>query len=722
MFFPGGPPYWASLILCGLTSSLGKEEVSSKKPSFNDQQLTTNNWDSALFRPLRPYGGVACLWLSPGEHDAFAQAVASAGFAQAEVTRAGSLTLLRRVGALPGAANWTHQYGDVANTVVSKDARVRAPLGLLWFGGPSNVDILPRHGHGPSEQVVDGRLLIEGPDSLRALDVYTGRVLWEADLPGLGAAYDNTSHQPGANARGSNYVSVSDGIYVAYGAECLRLDPATGKLLNTLTLPVPEGASDPPEWGYIGVWDDLLIAGSGPVVFDEEIRGPTWNAISSKRIVALNRYTGEARWTREAQSAFRHNAIAAGAGKVFCLDRVTDALLERMARRGLDVEDDGRLLALDVRTGDEVWATSDNVFGTWLGYSEEYDILLQAGRRSRDMLRDEPGDRMIVYRAEDGNVVWDKAIAYDGPCMLHGDVIIAQEQAFSLLTGERIMRRHPLTGVETPWQWKRNYGCNSAIAGQHLVMFRSAAAGFFDMERDGGTGNLGGFKSGCTSNLIAAGGVLNAPDYTRTCTCSYQNQTSLAFVYTPSVEMWTFNDFDIGDEPLRRVGINLGAPGDRRADNGTLWLDYPSVGGPSPKLAIEVTPDKPKWFRRHSLRMRGEGLNWVAASGGKDIASLCVTLSENAAAERPYTVRLHFAEPDRIAPGQRVFDVTLQGETVLDRFDVVQEAGEALRAVVKEFGGIGVKEALTVTLTSTSQSSATSGGTVLCGVEIVEEQ
>ena len=30
---------------------------------------------------------------------------------------------------------------------------------------------------------------------------------------------------------------------------------------------------------------------------------------------------------------------------------------------------------------------------------------------------------------------------------------------------------------------------------------------------------------------------------------------------------------------VRRVGINFGAPGNRKADDGTLWLEYPSVGG-----------------------------------------------------------------------------------------------------------------------------------------------
>ena len=52
----------------------------------------------------------------------------------------------------------------------------------------------PRHGHGPPEQIVGGRLFIEGMD-LSARDVYTGRVLWKRELPHLdnyGVYYDDT--------------------------------------------------------------------------------------------------------------------------------------------------------------------------------------------------------------------------------------------------------------------------------------------------------------------------------------------------------------------------------------------------------------------------------------------------------------------------------------------------------------------------------------------------
>src|SRR5262249_57481614 len=133
-----------------------------------------------------------------------------------------------------------------------------------------------------------------------------------------------------------------------------------------------------------------------------------------------------------------------------------------------------------------------------------------------------------------------------------------------------------VTGVEVPWAWARNYGCNTPVASENLLTFRSGAAGFFDLCRDGGTGNFGGFRSSCTNNLIVACGVLSAPDYTRTCTCSYQNQTSLALVPMPDAEMWTYFAGREGKGPIKRLGLNLGAPGDRRADDGTYWLEYPN--------------------------------------------------------------------------------------------------------------------------------------------------
>ncbi|MCH8924431.1 MAG: class I SAM-dependent methyltransferase, partial [Planctomycetes bacterium] len=167
------PPYLANLV-------------------FSEGAVTVDDAAAvkALFKPLRPYGGTACLRMSDEQHAAFVTYVRQAGLQKAEVSRHGQWTVLRRVGSLPDAGVWTHQYGDATNSVVSKDKRVKAPLGVLWFGGPSNDRVLPRHGHGPSPQVVGGRLFIEGADMLRCVDVYTGRLWWERNFPGLGKFYD----------------------------------------------------------------------------------------------------------------------------------------------------------------------------------------------------------------------------------------------------------------------------------------------------------------------------------------------------------------------------------------------------------------------------------------------------------------------------------------------------------------------------------------------------
>ncbi|MCK5175642.1 MAG: methyltransferase domain-containing protein, partial [Planctomycetes bacterium] len=499
----------------------------------------------------------------------FEQAISHAGLANAEVTQAYEYTLLERVGPLPGSADWSHMYADASNTIVSRDALVKLPLGLLWFGGSSNTEMLPRHGHGPSEQVVAGRIFIEGPDVLRAMDVYTGRVMWERSLPNFGAHYNNTEHMPGAMALGTNYVSAEDAVYVAYGTQCLRLAPDNGATTATFTIADP-GYEDA-VFGQVSIWDDLLIVGADPIVYPGTPGQENWNESCSRDIVVMNRYTGNIVWQKRANHSFQHNSIIVGNDTLYCIDRIPPNELDALSRRGIDPNNPTalwKLLALDVATGSEIWSTTDNVFGTWLGYSEEYDVLLQSGRKSRDSHDDEPTGRLITYDGSSGTVLWDKSSGVsDGPYLLHHDTIIMQGtnagSALSLLTGDVIMRDHPITGGSTPWSFSRNYGCNTAVGSEYLLTYRSGAAGYYDLSNNGGTGNLGGFKSSCTSNLIPANGVLNVPDYTRTCTCSYQNQTSLALIHMPETEVWTFDPVSSSSGPVEKIGINFAAPGDR---------------------------------------------------------------------------------------------------------------------------------------------------------------
>ena len=748
------PPYLASLI------------VAESLPPLADRDRET--FLQQTFAALRPYGGVACFsnrgdqplgasprFDQPPSDKAEPGASAPRLMANAVWKRDGDWTMLIREGALPDSANWTHEHADAANTRVSKDKVVKAPLGLLWFGGSSNDPILPRHGHGPQPQVVDGRLFIEGVDLLRAMDIYTGRVLWESPLPGVGALYDNTAHQPGANASGTNYIATPEGIYVAHQHVCVKLDPHTGKKVAEFTLPKSTGSKTPPLWGYLNVDGDYLIGGADPVfdptllkfasqsnkpggsdddddnkktsaakkvvsdatsAVEKLLKIENDNYSSSQRLFVMDRATGKVLWSATARSGFRHNAICLGGGRMYCIDRASGAELSRLKRRGEKPSHEPRLVVFDLLTGEEIWSTENDVFGTWLSYSAERDVLVEAGRTARDTLGDEPKG-MRTYRAKSGNVLWSSK-TFTGPAMIHHDTILMQGNGCELLTGTPRLREHPLSGESVEWTWSRNYGCNTPLASEHLLTFRSGAAGYLDFCNDGGTGNFGGFRSSCTNNLIVAGGVLTAPDYTRTCVCSYQNQTSLALIHMPEAETWTSFGSQTPKQPVRRVGINLGAPGDRKADDGTLWLEYPSVGGSSPTVAITITPEKPEWFRRHSSQIKGDGWNWVAASGAKGLTALKIKLGTTAEQPRAYKLRLHFLEPDDVQMGDRVFDVRVQGKPSLSSFDVIKESGGRNRAIVKEFSGVLVGDELVMEFTPTS---AKLRAAILSGIEIQAE-
>lgn len=624
-----------------------------------------------MFSSLRPYGGAATLRTDDAAHRSIASSAKS--LSRASVSWADGTTVLVREGALEDSADWTHGHADAANTRTSQDRLVRAPLGVLWFGGTSHEGVLPRHGHGPQPQVVDGRSIIEGPDMLRAIDIYTGRQLWERSLPGIGKLYDNTSHHPGANGTGTNFISLPEGIYAIHGDGCVRLDLATGEPTAEYRLPPLEGEEASPPWTYINAVGEYLIAGINlPESLLDPKQGFSYDdAVASKRLYVLERETGRVLWSYDARFEFRNNAICVGGGRLYCIDLLSDAELGALKRRGQKPEDKSRLVALDLATGRELWSSDNDVFGTWLSYSAQHDLLIESGRPGRDVLRDEP-EGIRAWQAAEGRALWKED--YRGPAIIHGDRILADRNACDILTGKLLTRVDPLSGKEVTWTWSRNYGCNTPLASQHLLLFRSGAAGYYDLAGDGGTGNFGGFRSGCTNNLIAAGGVICAPDYTRTCTCDYQNQTSIALVHMPEVEVWTELPLDV-DEEVTRLALNLGAPGYRRDATGQLWLHQFD--------GATIEHDEAGLYCHHSSRVADDPLAWVASSGCRGIRGVTVDLNRDEAAR--VQVRMHFCDPDNAASGARVFDVVLQGKTVLENFDIVAEAGGPNRRIVRQF-------------------------------------
>ena len=145
-----------------------------------------------------------------------------------------------------------------------------------------------------------------------------------------------------------------------------------------------------------------------------------------------------------------------------------------------------------------------------------------------------------------------------------------------------------------------------------------------------------------------------------------------------------------------------------------MWLDYPNVGGPSPDVAVQVFPRTLNYFRKHASQVQGDGLSWVAASGCEGLESLIVTTSKEKG-DRKYKVRLYFVEPEAIEKGQRVFDVMLQGKTVLEKFDIVSQSGTTDTMVIREFDTVVTDGRLQINLKSHA------GASLLSGIELIAD-
>ncbi|MFN7564670.1 MAG: hypothetical protein ACK5TH_23050, partial [Prosthecobacter sp.] len=212
--------------------------------------------------------------------------------------------------------------------------------------------------------------------------------------------------------------------------------------------------------------------------------------------------------------------------------------------------------------------------------------------------------------------------------------------------------------------------------------------------------------SGCTNSIVPAGGILNVPYFFEGCTCSYPLPMGLALYSMPEdFEQWA----TWGAVPkaalhgtIQRIGINLGAPGDRKTRDGTLWLDFPSVGGPSPEIDFVTEPAKPEYFYQHSLWMKkGTGWPWVAASGAKGLRSAKLSGLKNGR----YTVKLVCSSPDS---AKHRFDVSVQDR----RLTNLQP--QTMTASTETVSDIQVSDG-TLTLTLAPHE----GETLLSGIEVI---
>ncbi len=566
---------------------------------------------------------------------------------------------------------------------------------------------------------------------------------------------------------GDNYVSMPDAIYALGGhvinqppKSLLVLDPATGATKQTITLPDSLGA-----WGLISICDSLIIATTQPMMFDSAKLGngfiywysgntsevgvgglSTYNATTSSRIVVLNRFTGAKLWDYKAEQGFFNNSIASGNGKIFAIDKLPATSIGLMKRMAGSVPL-AKIKAFDALSGQLLWQDSSSaVFARYLAYSRDYNMLIEASRYSRDYVQNEPAaNHMNARNATTGAILWSWTDTtksyYGGPIILDDTVIITQDGnnfgMVNLKTGMWQNVNYGMTSAQEPFYFYRHYGCNYGLGSVNLVCFRTGSGGYFDLSKMDGISNLAGAKTGCTPAVVPADGILTEADLTRTCSCMYTLQTSAAFVYQPDVEKWTCNDglakqVKNAGFKYTNIGVLLGGAGDRRDDNGTFWMEYPTVEDkvgfpayPMP-LGVTVTGDSTTYFRHHSSRisrMSGDSISpkWVAASGAENMTGVTVSMYKDSldgaghtvahtTASDLYNVTLYFMEPNPAATtGSRVFDVSVNGVSAATNLDIVQQAGAPYTVIAKTVQNVPVGDNVQIAFTAHSGKPIISG-------------
>jgi len=91
----------------------------------------------------------------------------------------------------------------------------------------------------------------------------------------------------------------------------------------------------------------------------------------------------------------------------------------------------------------------------------------------------------------------------------------------------------------------------------------------------------------------------------------------------------------------------------------------------------------------------------------------------------PYTIRLYFASPIAVVPRAGRFDVRIQGERVLEDFDIAAASAGTAGGVIKTFRDVPLTDRLTVELVPKShdtaaENAATNAAPLWCGLEVID--
>jgi outer membrane protein assembly factor BamB len=703
-----------------------------------------------ILRVTKPHGGIAIiggLEDGPGvplNEATYAEQLRSLEADGSTISREGDLWKIIRRG-VPGARDWTHNYATAANTYSSGDPHVKGPFGVLWYGEPGPRRRIERHATPPMPLVVGGVMFTIGYDRVMAYDVYNGVQYWEREIPGA-----TRTHLP---INSSNLAADSDSLFVVVdNKECLRLDARTGETAQRYPAPADDGK--PAAWAWIAR-DGDLVYGSRPQ-WDPARRRP--HEQRSEAVYALDVESGAPVWAYLGEG-IDHNGIAIGDGRLFLLDRrltdtdrkealdssVSDSSVpdrEAVDRKGSPVQPDLRkLVALDAATGELLWqkpldatdiTLDDTVVLGRSGAACMYHAgvvvvygLGSLGHPHREFLNGQFERRALyAFDAASGRYLWGGRKGFRKRPIIVGDHVYAEPFAWDLKTGRDKTIASPLSGRRQRLDFHRGYiGCGHLLASGAALFGARGGIACWNLDDPCGFTPFAGMALACGLCATPAGGVLVVPEGRSGCTCDTPIYTSVALYPKRRRDAWSIGfsggRADVVPLPVKQVSVNLGAPGYRQDTEGNLWIPYPARvdAGLLGDWLPTYQHDESMCYQLPELHTKIAATDepWIYISGYTHDKRLRFRMRGDGDPPAAYTVTLHFAEPQEVQPGERLFHVYLQGEMVLEDFDVVKAAGVTRRALIKRFADIKIDGDLEIRMQSSTE--ATIKSPVLCGFQ-----
>ena len=425
-------------------------------------------------------------------------------------------------------------------------------------------------------------------------------------------------------------------------------------------------------------------------------------------IFAIDIETGKHLWNYNGQN-ISHHTIAISPENVYFIDssttpeqraeilRADKTDLAKLTGKELEIAEDRakkadlrRAVALNARTGKLLWANPVDVTdcsdigigGGKLTLMYHDNVLLLGGANANGhywkqfVAGEFSRRRLVALSALHGYKLWAKDANYRHRPIIVGSQVIAEPWSFDLSSGDQKTRQHPLTGAEEPWSIMRTghhcgmlTGCESG-----MLMFRSGATGFYDLDSDQGTRHFAGHRLGCWINAIPAGGLVMIPEASAGCVCLFSIASTIVMEPRETRRPWTIVSAVGAQTPVQSMALNLGAPGDRKDADGKMWLSYPRHKAYQ-ETSLDIKLDlKPKFRTGGQFNSVSESLQpidgtetpWLYTSWAEDLEQLTLPLLGPKDQPATYTVRLHFARLGNADREPIAFDVQLQGITALE--------------------------------------------------------